>query len=145
MRLFQDGVILIPFRHPLDQAESLLRQHRRFLDIHGREAFSRQYMEDIGHLEFGELHRPIQFEGTSELTGLYSKNTLEYWIAYWVVAFTHVLRHEDQVVMVSYEKCCADVGSAVVAIAQNLAVGRDELLEALGELVPVAETLQQRG
>lgn len=132
-KLFREGTILVPFRHPVDQAQSLLTQHRRFVDIHAKEEFSRRYMEDIGHFEFGALHRPIQFEGLQEATGRYSKDSLEYWMAYWMVAFTHVLRFKDDVVLLCYEKCCEDFGGVASAIAGTLGIETAELLAAGGD------------
>ena len=54
--------ILIPFRDPLQHATSLLLQHLRFLDVHSRDDFARQYVSDVGHSEFGLAHRPIDFD-----------------------------------------------------------------------------------
>ncbi len=132
-KLYPEGIVLVPFRHPLDQAESLLGQHRRFLDVHAREAFSRKYMEDIGHLEFGALHRPIRFDGIDQVSDRYSTETLDYWLAYWVIAFTHIWRFRDQITLVSYENCCEDFRSVAAAMARYLHVDRDDLLDAAGD------------
>jgi hypothetical protein len=105
-RLFPDCIIVVPFRHPIDQASSLLRQHQRFLEVHEKEAFSRRYMENIGHLEFGQLHRPLSFAGMAEVRERYWPVTLDYWVAYWIAAFEHVLRYQDDVRWVSYEHLC---------------------------------------
>src|SRR5262245_60954045 len=46
-RLFPNGLLVVPFRKPLDHARSLLNQHRRFLELHKVDSFSRRYMDDI--------------------------------------------------------------------------------------------------
>src|SRR5690606_26145384 len=61
--------ILVPVRQPGDHALSLLRQHRRFGEKHAQDDFSRRYMADIGHFEFGELHRRIDFPDPDHLLG----------------------------------------------------------------------------
>ena len=50
----QEGMMLVPFRDPVQQAASMHRQHERFLQIHEEDDFVREYMEAIGHHEFGK-------------------------------------------------------------------------------------------
>ena len=105
-RMFPDSLFLVPFRDPLNQAESLRRQHLRFLAMHRRDPFSKRYMRDIGHFEFGELRRPINFDGLGAILRGLQSTTLNYWIAYWVAAFNHIVSYRDSVVFVSYERLC---------------------------------------
>lgn len=132
-RLFPDGIILVPVRDPVGQAVSLLQQHRRFGELHARDAFSRQYMGDIGHYEFGELHRPIAFEGLDRLRDRYRPDTLDYWVAYWECAFEHVLAERRSVVLLSYETLCASGPKLMPALAERLAIAPDALVTALGD------------
>jgi hypothetical protein len=105
-RLFPDCQILVPFRDPVAHASSLRRQHLSFSDIHKREPFSKSYMKDIGHFEFGELHRPISFPGLGELPRDVGADRVEYWMAYWNAAFEHVLGNAERVTLLSYENLC---------------------------------------
>ena len=79
-------------------------------------------MDDIGHLEFGELHRPIFFDGVAEVRLRYRTDTLDYWIAYWIMAFRHILRHSNEVVLVSYEKLCQVGVPGLKTIAERLGI-----------------------
>jgi hypothetical protein len=119
-RLFPDAAILVPFRSPMDQAGSLLRQHLRFLEIHAEDAFARQYMEDIGHLEFGAAHRPIRFPGVEKALERYRPDTIDYWLAYWIAAFEHILRYRDSIILVSYGEVCEAGPRGVQAVASCL-------------------------
>ena len=132
-RLFPDGVILVPVRDPVGQAVSLLEQHRRFGALHARDAFSRQYMHDIGHFEFGELHRPIAFAGLDRVRARYQPDTLDYWVAYWECAFEHVLIERASVVLLSYETLCASGPKLMPALAERLAIAPDTMVAALGD------------
>jgi hypothetical protein len=105
-KMFPDAKILLPVRRPIDHARSLLRQHVNFLEMHRESRFVRDYMGDIGHYEFGELHRPIAFPGLEALTSGRDPKKMDYWIAYWVAAFEHVLTHRDNVLLVAYEDAC---------------------------------------
>jgi hypothetical protein len=132
-QLIPDCVILVPFRDPIGQAVSLLQQHRRFGAMHAADPFSRRYMDDIGHLEFGQLHRPIQFDGMDEVRARYQPDTLDYWVAYWECAFRHVMTYRSTITLLSYEALCADGPAVMPALAERLAIPADALTEALGE------------
>lgn len=105
--MFPDARILIPFRDPVGHAASMLRQHVNFCALHESEPFVRRYMSDIGHFEFGELHRPIGFPGSApDLTGL-DIGTLDYWVAYWIAAFDYLAGlASNQIRFVGYESLC---------------------------------------
>ena len=119
-RLFEDALIVVPFRAPVEQAKSLLRQHLRFLEAHREDRFSRRYMRDLGHFEFGELHQPIAFEGVESLESRFDPESLDYWIAYWVSAFREVLKGRDQVLLLSYERLCSRGPAALHALEREL-------------------------
>ena len=58
-RLFPDAVILVPFRNPVDQAGSMLRQRRNFMDIHAPAECVLRYMAYTGHFDFGANCAPL--------------------------------------------------------------------------------------
>lgn len=86
---FPRAQIVIPIRDPESQIASLMRQHARFTDLHSRDRFARQYMEGIGHFEFGAALRPIAFPGAPDNTD--GAETSAYWLRYWNAAYAHVL------------------------------------------------------
>lgn len=121
--MFPDADILVPMRSPLAHAGSLHRQHLGFLERHGEDPFAERYMRDIGHYEFGALHRPIRFAGLSELTEGLTPGDLDYWLAYWIAAFEHISARSDRARLVGYEALCAQ-GPAAGRILCDL-VGLD--------------------
>lgn len=123
-RMFPDALIVVPIRDPIAQASSLRRQHRRFLALHKQDPFSKRYMSDIGHLEFGELHRPIAFPGMEEVRARYSTDSLDYWLAYCAKAFAAVREHADAVMFLSYERLC-QTGPAGLRVLTR-AIGFDD-------------------
>ena len=50
--------IIVPVRRPESHAASLLRQHKNFLNLQAEDEFVLRYMRDIGHFEFGLIHKP---------------------------------------------------------------------------------------
>lgn len=133
-RMFPEGKILVPVRHPLEHAASLLHQHRSFIEMHKDEAFIRQYMADLGHYEFGELHRPIVFPGIDKL--LYNRNPLEidYWLAYWIAAFEHVLARCDKLILISYEALCIDGRRGLTEICAQLEIPEEGMLDTIASI-----------
>lgn len=94
---FPDARILIPLRHPIDQAHSLLRQHSKALQSHSASSFAAAYPRDIGHFEFGSDHRPIMFPGMEDVVKQYTPDTLDYWLAYWTCAMRHAQEMREAV------------------------------------------------
>lgn len=103
--MFPDSFIIVPLRNPIEHAISMWRQHKNFLRLHASDKFTRKYMADIGHYEFGHLHLPILFPGISSLIADLNPEALDYWVAYWIVAFEY-LAEQDGIIFVSYEKLC---------------------------------------
>lgn len=115
----EEGLFLVPFREPLQQAASLLRQHRRFLEIHREDPFVRRYMSGIGHHEFGRDLRPVDFEGW--LADAPSPEALEFWVRYWVVTYRHVLEHVGPgVVLISYGRLVSEPEEALGVLAGEI-------------------------
>ena len=127
-RLFPGASILVPVRRPIEHARSLLRQHLNFLEMHQEVAFVHRYMEDIGHYEFGSLHRPIAFPDLETFTAGRDPLTIDYWLGYWIAAFEHVRSRRDKVVVVSYEACCNDPARAIAQICAQLDIAEEGAL-----------------
>jgi hypothetical protein len=85
---FPDSVILITFRNPIQQAFSLLEQHRHFSKIQREDPFAKSYMGWLGHYEFGLLHRPFTF---NQSVCEYSPDNINYWLSQWLQVYRHVL------------------------------------------------------
>lgn len=94
-RLFPDSTILIPFRDPVNHAASLLKQHLNFLLIHQEDRFASDYMRAIGHYDFGENLRPIDFDGWFDLRTSKEADSLAFWIEYWIATYKHLLAEEN--------------------------------------------------
>lgn len=123
-RLFPDAQLIVPFRDPLQQAASLLRQHRNFLAQHREDRFSQVYMEALGHYDFGANLRPVDFGGRWGL-GHNPAESLDFWLGYWHAAYTHLLgqREASGLVLLSYEALYRQPAAVLGALAG--AIGAD--------------------
>ncbi len=124
-KLFPQARFVVPVRHPLEQAISLLRQHQNFTRQHAEDTFTRQYMADIGHYEFGELHRAIRFPGLTDLVQNLNPDSLDYWIAYWIAAFTEVSQH-PRLSFVSFENLCEQPETGLINLLERLGLKADK-------------------
>jgi len=103
-RAFPDAILLLPFREPLQQALSLKRQHELFLKLHAEDKFGMDYMNWLGHFEFGLGHkRYIYGEGENP----FEPATLDYWLHCWGGAYDYALQTAPPgTVFLGYEQMC---------------------------------------
>ncbi len=122
-RLFPDAVIIVPFRDPLAQAQSLLRQHENFLRMHRADPFARDYMRAIGHHDFGENLRPIDFGGWLDSGAPPDFTRLQSWLDYWCAAYGALAETAtEQTWFVSLERLCSTPAPTLAALEQILGV-----------------------
>lgn len=93
--------IVVPVRRPECHAASLLRQHLNFAKRQADDAFTMRYMRDIGHFDFGLIHKPIRFLGFDP--SAHDPSTGDYWLGYWIGAFRTVLDHRDRCIIVTQD------------------------------------------
>ena len=129
-RILPDATILIVLRDPLEHALSLYRQHLNFTRLQAENTFVKRYMEDIGHYEFGSLHRPFAFARLTELTGRYRPDSPDYWLAYWLAAFQHISETRGDAVIVPYEEICADSSDTVAQLCEKIGLNTGTVLTA---------------
>lgn len=122
-KVFPDASIIIPVRNPRAQVGSLMRQHARFLDLHAREPFARQYMEGIGHFEFGGALKPIAFGG--ETLDRDAADSPDFWLRNWIGAYEFVLATAgDGAILIDHDALRADPGPHLALLGD--AIGHDD-------------------
>lgn len=104
--IFPDSLILVPFRDPLQHAASLLRQHMNFLDIHKTDRFASYYMRMIGHYDFGDNLKPVDFNGWMQSADNLDASGLAFWLEYWHAAYNYLASRSDRIHLFSYEAFC---------------------------------------
>jgi len=106
-KAFPLALIIIPYRDPLQQADSLLSIHKRFVEAYKNDKFVRKYMRWLGHYEFGIDHKRFCFtDDPIRYTNTYDIN---YWLELWLKTYQWL--HEvapQKALFLSYEAFCAD-------------------------------------
>ena len=104
---FPDSIVLIPFRHPLQHSNSLFFQHTKFIDESIKDPFIKEYMQLIGHTEFGPCYEELEsinlkYDNPSEL---------DHWLEQWLLSYHAIMEiaHEQRnIYLVCYESLCSD-------------------------------------
>lgn len=117
-QVFPTAIILIPFRDPLAQAKSLLKQHLKFIKIHRKSHFSKEYMANIGHFYFGLNLKPVNYSQWIE-RNTYSPTTLNFWLEYWFYCYEYTQRFREQIHYVCYEALINNTTDTLKILAQR--------------------------
>ena len=99
-----EALFLVPIRAPLQHAQSLAHQHKRFLTA---DAFTKRYMTWLGHHEFGATHRPFLFGPEPEGDPM----ALDYWLRLWIAVYQHlgaIVAATPNALMVPHQDLCTD-------------------------------------
>jgi len=104
---FPNALIIIPFRDPVQQANSLLLQHRRFHEKQKEDSFVRHYMNWLVHHEFGGNHKPFCFP--NESSQFKDLDDINYWLELWNNTYKWLSQYRMKpVVFLSYEQFTKD-------------------------------------
>jgi len=108
IKAFPNCLILIPFRDPIQQAHSLLTQHKNFKKIQYENKFVKNYMKYLAHYEFGCIHRPFEFAQNKKIS--INNNSIEYWLMQWINTYEHLVQEKftkkDNIIYLNYEYFC---------------------------------------
>ena len=104
--IFPNSKILIPFRNPIQQAYSLLSQHKQFIESAKNDRFLSDYMKWIGHTEFGPNYMPIHnknliFEDYMDIN---------HWLEQWLLTYQNChekFKDTKNIYFICYEQMCS--------------------------------------
>ena len=116
-----NGLIVVPYRRPIDHARSLLRQHLRFWELQQSDPFTLKYMRWLGHYEFGQDHRPFAFQTRTEEKAASNPEELNYWLQYWVDVYEGILATlPANAVLWDHDAFCAEPADCYERLAAHL-------------------------
>ena len=105
LNFFPNASILIPFREPLQHANSLISKHILFSKQQKLDHFVLEYMNFLGHHEFGNNH--ISWFKSSKFDDF---NNFNYWLEQWLLFYSHlekkILNKYENVFFIDYENLC---------------------------------------
>lgn len=107
VRTFNDDFLLVVlFRDPLRHAASLKEKHLDYKKLQTEDPFVLEYMNWLGHHEFGIDQKPFMFRSSSLITAK-RKNELDYWLEIWISYYSYILELEHpNTLFVNYDDYC---------------------------------------
>jgi len=126
-KLFPDSAILIPFRNPVNQVASLMKQHRQFSIMQEQDKFTRDYMKWLGHFEFGLNFKPINFNSWLGENKISSNIDANFWLQYWTNAYKYILSNKNEnTYLINYDKLLIDPVNWLNKIAEFIHLDKKE-------------------
>jgi len=137
-RHFPKSTIVVPVRAPLQHAASLLSVHVNLCRIQAEDSFASEYMRAIGHFDFGEDVRPIDFDSWFETRKSVDTQELAFWLEYWVASYRHLLQNDSGWVhFLDYDGLCERPEQGLRALADLTETRHpDKLLSAATTIHP---------
>ncbi len=96
----------IPFRDPIQHANSLMTQNKNFFNLQNKDNFILKYMNYLGHYEFGKNHKswniPKKFIDIKDIN---------YWLEQWLLFYKKILieiKKFNNIYLINYENLCKD-------------------------------------
>lgn len=144
-----EAMLVVPFRAPQVQAESLRRQHARFLALHAQDRFAHASMVATGHREFGRGAVQFDFCGGTVAVAAEAAQQVDGWLRYYAQGYSALLAATAQLRLcfVDFEQLAntrettrladwLELGDADRAALQQ-AAGQLRALPTAGEIPPV--------
>lgn len=105
---FKLSFFILTFRDPLQQAMSLLNQHRNFINLQNNNKFIKSYMKYLVHFEFGLNQKKNNVNTT---VSNYKDNLdINFWLEYWfqIYSFCLNINNRQNILFVCYEDFCSN-------------------------------------
>ena len=112
-----DLAVFLLVRSPLQHAYSLMKQHEQFSTQQEGDPFIKEYMDWLGHHEFGIGQRPFILDGKGHHEG--NTSDINYWLERWVNYYENVPQ-SDQITVLSYEGFLANPEGTLAQIQEVL-------------------------
>jgi len=134
---FSDASIIVLFRNPYDHACSLLKQHENFCRIQDENPFTFNYMNWLGHFEFGRNHKPFIVD-----ENVFPKNTddmltIDYWLKYWALVYQFIMDQNIQnIIYVDYDQFASGPIPALEMLSELLSVDKVSLKSFASDVKP---------
>lgn len=115
-------VMVILYRDPLSHAASLLEKHRDYSRLQKEDPFVLEYMNWLGHHEFGSNQKTFEFQNS--ISKKYTdEESLDYWLEAWINYYSYVLTHDHpKTLLVSYDSYCKDPKETLTTILSKIGI-----------------------
>jgi hypothetical protein len=117
-----DFLMVILYRDPLTHAASLMEKHRDYKKLQKEDPFVLEYMNWLGHHEFGEHHKPFVFRNSKENIDN-DKESLNYWLKIWINYYRYVLAiSHPNTILINYDSYCKNPKETIETILKKTGI-----------------------
>jgi hypothetical protein len=111
------------FRNPLDHAISLMEQHNRFSRLQQEDHFVQEYMDWLGHHEFGMNHKHFVFREIPWEND-YMDDSLNYWLIVWMNYYSMILTFQGDrhLYLVDYDDFLKKPGELIGVLSKAVQI-----------------------
>ena len=124
---FKNDLFIILFRDPISHSFSLSKSHETICNEQTKDPFILEYMNLIGHREFGLNQMPFNYNNkeSQNETIFDSQEKSNYWIKSWINAYSWIYKFircnkPKNLIVVSYEELCNDNRKKIYEIFDRL-------------------------
>lgn len=119
-KLNTDFLIIFMYREPLSHAASLLEKHKQYSKMQKEDPFVLEYMNWLGHHEFGLNQKPFQFSD-SKMSFNEDKLNLDYWLQLWINYYSYLLTiNKNNALFIDYDIYCNKPNQILESIYREL-------------------------
>ena len=119
---FSNAIILITYRDPLQHSYSLLNQHQHMCALQKKEKFILDYMNYLGHREFGLNYQswnlPVDYNDTF---------SINHWLEQWYFFYNQIIeisKKNKNIFLIPYEEICTKP-HLVEKLAQKINISKN--------------------
>ncbi len=100
-----------------------MSQHKRFSKLQQEDSFVLEYMNWLGHHEFGRNHKIFNL-GLTRLREWNDVNSIDYWLAAWINYYTYVLKllNDKNLFLIDYSDLCYHPNDLLSALSHQLGI-----------------------
>jgi hypothetical protein len=120
---FPESRVIITYRNPLQHALSLLNQQKHFRKIQKNDRFALNYMNWIGHHEFGVNQKPFFLDNDAIFSQMleYRNENINYWLLNWLNYYSYVLDNfSETCILFSHEEFCREPNIVMNRLMQQI-------------------------
>ena len=108
------------FREPLDHARSLMRQQENFTNKQETDSFVLEYMNWLGHHEFGNGLKPFNFGEELPV----NSDSIDFWLKSWINFYRKLLGVlDDRIVLIEYSDFLHFPNETIGMVLHKLNIG----------------------
>jgi len=109
---FPHSLFLCVFRHPIPHSVSLRNSHEIFLKLHKLDTYTSEYLNLLGHREFGVFHRRFVYQEITQEDSFETRtDNLNYWLEQWIQTHSWYLESglvgRNNILWICYEHLCS--------------------------------------